>query len=621
MAGETLKKKTVLWHSDCSKILTGFGRNSKAVLKYLYDTSKYNIIEYCCAPFTFNDKRLESLPWKAYGSIPEDEFIRNELQNNPYLESTVRYGSYYVDEIIEKERPDCYIGVNDFWAFKDYYDKPWWNKVNSSLWITIDSLPLYEDAVQNAHKIKNFWVWSKFAESELKRLGFPQVETLHGAFDVSDFYPLDNKKELKERFGLQDNFIFGFVFRNQGRKLIGTLLEGFSLFKKSNPEDKSKILLHTSWSEGWNIGAFIEEFGLKKEDILTTHICRSCKKYDFRPHDGENVNCNFCHTQKSVITPNGGFGLSEKEMNEIYNLMDFYIHPITSGGLEMPLVESLLAGTPIATVNYSCGEEFCEQPFVTKIDFSTYREFGSQFIKSQPYAEDIASIMEEVLDCDLSDISDQGREWALKEFDLNLICKRIEDWIDNCPEVTHDYILAKTEMNQNYELNKEIASNEEWAIDLIKNVFGYNESDKNETVKKIVKQIEDGESRESVHSKAIEAATIHNDSKKRTAANNFFKIDEEIDNICVISPESLEDKIIISKFFKELCEEEKNVFLVGDESIDRNIFSQFGKFTLMPKSNNNQIDWLRNLKNASGEKRFKGIYYKSQTGLNYVKNQ
>ncbi len=622
MAGN--KKKKILWHSDASFLLTGFGRNSKAVLKYLYDTGKYQIVEYACAPFTFNDKRLERLPWKAYGAIPEDEFVRNEIQNNPYLESTVRYGSFYIDEIVLKEKPDCYIGVNDFWAFKEYYDKPWWNKINSALWVTLDSLPIYDDAVQNAHKVKNFWVWAGFAEKEMKRLGFPQVETLHGAFDVSDFYPLKNKYELKSRFGIQDNFIFGFVFRNQGRKLIGTLLEGFSIFKKHNPNDTSKLLLHTSWSEGWNIDSFINEFGVKKSDVLTTHVCRSCKKYDIKPHDGEGVDCNFCGSKKSVITPNGGCGLSESEMNEIYNLIDFYIHPITSGGLEMPLVESLLAGTPISTVNYSCGEEFCSQPFVTKIDYSTYREFGSQFIKSQPYAEDIAIVMAESSMCDpdtLSSLASSGREWALREFDLNTICKRIEDWIDNCPEVKHDYVLSKTEMNDKYELNTSEITDEEWTIDLIENVFGYCESSKNDTVIKIVKQLKDGESKQSIYNKAIEAAKIHNESKRKTAADNFFKKEDETDNVCVIAPDTLEQKIIMSKFFQELCEKEKNVFLVGDEKIDSNIFGQFGKFTLMPKQGDKQMEWLSNLRNSSGAKRFKRIYYQFNTTIQYVENQ
>jgi predicted small metal-binding protein len=613
-----LPKKKLLFNSDFSRTKTGFGRNAKAVLRYLYNTGKYEIVEFACAPYHFEDKRLKSVPWKAYGAIPEDPFIRKELEANPMFEATSRYGSFYLDEVIRREKPDFFLGVNDIWAFVDVYDKPWWNKINCALWITLDSLPIFEMAIEHGHKVKDFWVWSKFAENEMKRIGFDHVETLHGAFDVSDFYPLDNKMELKKKFKINDNLIFGFVFRNQGRKLIGTLLEGFKIFKENSPNDTSKLLLHTCWSEGWDIPKFIKEFDLNNDDILTSHICTNCKKYDVRPFEGEQTACRFCHAPHSCITPHGAFGLSEKEMNEVYNLMDFYIHPITSGGLEMPLVESLLAGTPIATVNYSCGEEFCEQPFVTRLPFSTYREMGSQFIKSQPYAQGVADVMRGFKDWispkTLSEVSQEGRDWALKEFDLNLICKRIERWLDTSPPATH-------EQNENYPFNDTVEDPEEWAIDLIKNIFGYKESSKNETVQKIVTHIQRGHPRIEIHNDALSKAKIHNDSKKANAASNFFKVEEETDNVCLICPAELEEKLIVSKFFSKLSREEANVFLAGTES-DGNIFSQYGKFTLIPKNNNTaNIDWLKNVKTESGKPRFKKIYFKNGNQIEEIENK
>lgn len=620
------KKKKLLWNSDFSKTLTGFGRNSKAVLKYLYDTGKYDIVEFSCAPFTFRDKRLECVPWKAYGALPEDPFVWRSIEQgkDEGLKVSTRYGSYYLDEIIQKERPDCFIGVQDFWAFHEIYDKPWWNKINCALWITLDSLPVYSDAIQNAHKIKNFWVWSKFAENEMHRLGFDHVKTLHGAFDVSDFKPLVNRKELKKQHGLEDCFVFGFVFRNQVRKLVGTLLESFSIYKKKNPDSNAKVLLHTCWSEGWKIQDFIKEFEIDNNDIVTTHLCRNCRKFTIKPFVGEEVDCPHCRAPKAMITPSGGFGVSEGEMNIIYNLMDFYIHPVTSGGLEMPVVESLLAGVPVATANYSCGEEFCEQLFVTTIPHSEYREIGSQFKKAQPYAENIAEIMESIqLSPEiLEEKSEQGRIWALDQFSIEKICKKIEEWIDSCPEVEHDeYSIQSVVYNEEYEFNEKIENPENWAIDLIKGVFGYNQSELDSTVKRIVQNLSKGEDRRSIHEKAIASARTHNESKKRNAASNFFKNDSETNNICFIAPSSLEQKIIVSKFFAKLCEENDNVFLVGME-MDKNLFSQFGKFVLLPKnSDTNQVEWLAHIKNKEGKRRFKKIYHVEGNSLKEIENE
>jgi len=619
------KKKKILWNSDCSKLKTGFGRNSKAVLKYLYDTGKYDVIEYCCAPFTFGDERLKALPWKAYGAVPESSFVRETIANgdDEGIKVSTRYGSYYIDELIEKERPDFFIGVNDFWAFREYYDKPWWNKVNCALWITLDSLPIYTDAIQNAHKIKNFWVWSKFAENEMNRLGFDHVKTIHGAFDVSDFKPLDNKKDLKKSFGLENNTVFGFVFRNQIRKLIGTLIEGFSLNKKRYPKSNAKLLLHTCWSEGWDIPQFIEEFKVDKKDILATHICRHCKKYDIRSFTGEEVDCPHCGSMKSMITPSTGFGISDSEMNEIYNLMDFYIHPVTSGGLEMPIVESLLAGIPVATSSYSCGEEFCEQPFVIPIDFNEYRELGTQFRKAQPVASSIATIMREVEAgiLDLNSASKAGREWALDQFDLNKICASIETWLDSCPNAIHDYPTTAINYNDDFEFDDSDISDKEWAVNLVKGIFGFRESELNDTIKKIIKSLKDGRSRKDIYNAGITSARNHNKSRRETSMSNFFKDEKDPNNVCFIAPQSLEDKIIVSKFFSELCLKEDTVFLVGTET-DRGIFEQYGRFILIPSNLNAvKLEWLISLETEKGEKRFKKIFYKEGYDLKEFENK
>ena len=43
-------------------------------------------------------------------------------------------------------------------------------------------------------------------------------------------------------------------------------------------------------------------------------------------------------------------GVSEKELNEVYNLMDVYCHPFTSGGQEIPIQEAKL--TELITLSH-----------------------------------------------------------------------------------------------------------------------------------------------------------------------------------------------------------------------------------------------------------------------------
>ena len=101
-------------------------------------------------------------------------------------------------------------------------------------------------------KVKNYWVWSDFAQKDMHKLGFKHVETVHGAIDDKDFYRLsdmERRKLRREKDIDSDDFVIGFVFRNQLRKSVPNLLAGYKQFKQENPQVKTKLLLHTHWDE------------------------------------------------------------------------------------------------------------------------------------------------------------------------------------------------------------------------------------------------------------------------------------------------------------------------------------------------------------------------------------
>ena len=103
------------------------------------------------------------------------------------------------------------------------------------------------------------------------------------------------KKEMRNHFGIpEDMFIIGFVFRNQLRKSVPNLLEGYSIWKKNNPDKKSGLLLHTFFGEGWNIPKLANEYGIDQKEILTTYICKSCNNYIVTSFSGHQIDCPFC---------------------------------------------------------------------------------------------------------------------------------------------------------------------------------------------------------------------------------------------------------------------------------------------------------------------------------------
>ena len=74
-----MKKKTVLIHSNFCKAFTGFGKNQKNVLKYLYNTGKYKIVEAANMKMAGEDE-LNLLPWDCYGCVSNEYNSRPEEQ-------------------------------------------------------------------------------------------------------------------------------------------------------------------------------------------------------------------------------------------------------------------------------------------------------------------------------------------------------------------------------------------------------------------------------------------------------------------------------------------------------------------------------------------------------------
>ena len=102
-------------------------------------------------------------------------------------------------------------------------------------------------------------------------------------------------------------------------------------------------------------------------------------------------------TKGSQETSNVKHGVTESQLNLIYNLMDVYCHPFTSGGQEIPIQEAKLTELITLNTNYSCGEDSCtEESGGFPLDWAEYREPGTQFIKASTLPESICAQIEKV---------------------------------------------------------------------------------------------------------------------------------------------------------------------------------------------------------------------------------
>jgi glycosyltransferase involved in cell wall biosynthesis len=524
------RKKKIVLHSNHCRVKTGFGKHMKHLLTYLHKTNKYEIIEFANGR-PWNDPILKSMPWKAIGSLPIEANLVAEIKGNSQKERAAAYGQYKIDDLIKEEKPDIYLGIEDIWGIESFWSKKWWSKINSIIWTPIDSLPLLEKHKEASLRTKNIIVQASFAQKALKETGYEGSHLMPVPLDTSNFYKLSDidKLNLRKRFGIQeDDFIIGFVFRNQLRKSVPNLLEGFRLFKNQNPNLNVKLLLHTHWGEGWDIPRLLQEKNIKTIDVLTTYYCDKCKQYEIKPFVGQDQDCRFCGTKKSQQTAQIQRGVSEPQLNEIYNLMDVYCHPFTSGGQEIPIQEAKLTELVTLVTNYSCGEDYCsEESGGLPLNWTEYREPGTQFIKASTESEHICSQLSyfHSLAPEAKALMGQkAREFVIDFCSIESVCGKFEKLIDSLDLVDWDFDLSYVEQNENYPLQN-IASDRDFVIDLYKNVFNNEDPETTEAkgIQHWIYRLNNDLNREKVHEYFTSIA------KKNNSENNKVPFEDLLD--------------------------------------------------------------------------------------------
>lgn len=571
-----MSKKTVLIHSNFCKAFTGFGKNKKNILRYLFNTDKYNVVELANGKY-FADQETTTLPWRCVGSLPDAQTL--SAMKDPNRQRIAAYGSDTIDKIIDEIKPDVYIGIEDIWAFDGFMQRPWWKKLSPIIWTTLDSLPLLQSAVDAAPKIKNYYVWASFAEKAFQKIGYDHVKTLRGSLDTTEFFKLDDqkRKDLRAKAKVTNDFVIGFVFRNQLRKSVPNLLEAFAQFSKTHPN--AKLLLHTHWSEGWNIPNLLLEKNIDFSKVLTTYYCNKCKQYEIKSFSGQELDCNKCGSKKSVNTTNIAQGVNENQLNEIYNIMDVYCHPFTSGGQEIPIQEAKLAELITLVTNYSCGEDYCgEDSAGLALEWSEYREPGTQFIKASTCPQSIADKLSEVYAMTLEERSELGaraRQFVIDNCSIEVIGKQLEDLIDSMPFADYSQKDASTESNTDYKINNSL-SDTEYVIDIHDKLLNDKIDANSSVTKHWVEAMQKGFSREQLltHIKNI----VAQQSFKPIDFSDVLDKDDEGRRLAVVIPDAETDVLLINGLLKNLKKQypKYNIYIITKpqyfEYIEDNIY-------------------------------------------------
>ena len=566
------KKLNVGFLSNSLLIKTGLSRNTRALLPLLYKSNKYNIF-YLNQGMGDNEPNYQKFPWKNEGCIKPHDHQR--MQQDQNFARICSYGNTAVEDWVTKNKLDVVITWDDGWAFMPdfYFKKDWFAHIrdNFLIDITIDSEPILPLIKEWARECPNFHSWSGFAERQLKTEDsqlYGHIKTLRGAIDSEQFKPLSKKErlDLRHKFNISDDEkIIIYLGRNQLRKnSFAANQEALAIWKQKYPDRKIRLLFHTKVNEpnGWPIDQIREELKLNKEDILFTYFCRNCQAWDIQNYTGEDLDCPHCNAKKSRVTAGIDSTITEYDLSKIYNIADASCSSFTSGGQEYTLVESMLAGLPLACPNYSCGEDFILSGLVKEIKGSYYRESNTSFKKFTPDINSIVDFYEyiwNINDKDREILVKNAREWAIKEFDASNISKQIEQFLDTRKPIDWDYYFNRKKELKNFQAKIEDKQSDDEFIDhcykeILNMNLPENDSGKQHWAKFLSQDGDKRKLRESLVNSFRGAAIEHNKKIQPQIPFESLLLNNGKKQFLIVCPESAGDCLYVSATLKSFRE-------------------------------------------------------------------
>jgi glycosyltransferase involved in cell wall biosynthesis len=202
------------------------------------------------------------------------------------------------------------------------------NKPNfkSMVYFPIDSEPRPIDL-----KILNFFdeviTYTEYAKGVMRNLtteaNFKKIKVIPHGCNTTEFFPLTEEEKLEAKLELlgdagdAETYLFGTVNRNSARKDLASLILGFATFKHSN-QVNAVLYLHCNPLDpsGINVYRLCERVGLRVGvDVLVP------KEYS------ENK------------------GVSNAQLNRIYNAFDCFITTTTAEGWGLTVTEAMATKT------------------------------------------------------------------------------------------------------------------------------------------------------------------------------------------------------------------------------------------------------------------------------------
>lgn len=354
-------KPTILLCTDSASIHTGLARVTREVFKRLHKRGAFNIIQHGW----FHITPTEEVPW------PIITTNKSKTQKGNIIDPRDKHGEKSFGKIVSEIQPDLVWAFHDPWTLKhiaNHENKPY---ILMS-YVCVDSEPMpvtSKDIFEKSDSLvlAGKWGWRVIKDDPRFDIDPDRVRVIPYGVDTKNFKPLD--EELRKRFRMalsgytDEDFVFGCVARNQPRKNLPRMMQLAWHLRYGYWNYCDNCEKYTPW-----------KYDAQNRDGVDPGPCIHCGNHDVQkgepdphakfyyhgaPNDvgwdlnelRDRYNCEDCFgfnfEVKNIV------GVSDKELNAIYNCFDVFTLPTRAEGFGLPILEAMSAGLPVLLPRYS----------------------------------------------------------------------------------------------------------------------------------------------------------------------------------------------------------------------------------------------------------------------------
>ena len=239
------------------------------------------------------------------------------------------YSKELLEPRIKDLKPDFFLILLDTFMVYPWYLQQNYAPAHSIFWFPSDGGGGLPNGCEQILKKCHYPVaMSKHGQKQVWDLYGIKAHYIPHGIDPNIFFPLkqEEKNKLKQKYNLQGKYVVGLMGRNQGRKMHDRAIKMFAKWCKGVPN--AVLFMHLDPNDlaaVFSINELVNRYGIQNR-----------VRYS---------GVNFFK------------GLTYKDMNEIYNVMDVYISSTSGEGFGIGTIEAMSCQIPVLNTSYTTTDE------------------------------------------------------------------------------------------------------------------------------------------------------------------------------------------------------------------------------------------------------------------------